>query len=78
MLDKSVLIIALSICLATNGVAYAEESKRTFTDEQLETMPAPGPNPYISFLPVEAEVDWEYWRAKMSYEARLKAEAEAA
>lgn len=30
-----------------------------------------GANPYLSLLPVEAEPDWEYWRARMSYEAAL-------
>lgn len=46
--------------------------KRAFSDAELEVMPAPGPNPFLSFLPADAEVDWEYWHAKMEYDARKR------
>ncbi len=34
-----------------------------------ELLRSQGANPYLSLLPVEAEPDWEYWRARMAYEA---------
>lgn len=72
------LCIALSFSFFVPGIHAAADTKRAYSDVELETLPAPGPNPYLSFLPAEAEVDWEYWKAKMDYEARLRADAERA
>ena len=69
--SRHVLLIATAVsCLAFAAVA---EEQRNYTDQELATMPAPGPNPYLSFLPDGAEVDWSYWRARMDYEGRLRA-----
>ncbi len=47
------------------------EDPRTFTVEELEAAAAE-PNPFLSLLPLEARPDWEYWRARMAYEARQR------
>lgn len=78
MLSRFSACALLSFSMVASGLAHSEETKRAFTDAELDTMPAPGPNPFLSLLPAEAEVDWDYWKAKLSYEARLRAEAEAA
>ncbi len=63
-------------CLLLSSIATVQaEEQRIYTDEELEKLPAPGPNPYLSFLPAEAEVDWNYWTQKRDYEGRKRAEA---
>lgn len=73
--SRAVLMV-LAFLLAFAAVAQAGErsTKRTFTDEELATLPAPGPNPFLSYLPADAKVDWDYWRAKADYDARMRAE----
>lgn len=73
-MKKMTFLAALLLGGAISGLAFAGDQKRVYTDEELATMPAPGPNPFLSFLPVEAEVDWDYWHAKREYESRLRAE----
>ncbi|MEM7349619.1 MAG: hypothetical protein AAF657_02360 [Acidobacteriota bacterium] len=68
-------LFALLALMLTATIAAAAE-KRVYTDEELATMPAPGPNPWLSYLPVGAEVDWDYWHAKRDYENRQRAEAQ--
>lgn len=65
--------LALIPLLLVVGTTWANDD-RVYSDAELATMPAPGPNPYLSFLPVEAEVDWNYWRQKADYEGRLRTE----
>ena len=67
------LTVALGLALLATG---ATADDRVYTDAELATMPAPGPNPYLSFLPAEADVDWNYWRQKVAYESHLRAEAQ--
>ncbi len=74
---RLIFLTLVSLATLMSSHLHASDSKRVFTDDELATMPAPGPNPFISYLPVEAEVDWDYWKAKMNYEARLRAEVEA-
>ena len=73
-MKKMTFLAALLLGGAISGLAFAGDQKRVYTDEELATMPAPGPNPFLSFLPVEAEVDWDYWHAKREYESRVRAE----
>lgn len=70
---RSILAGLLTGALIFVGHVGAADDKPGYTDEQLETMTPPGPNPFLSFLPAEAEVDWEYWHAKAAYESRLRA-----
>jgi len=70
--DPIALLLMTSLFLSLAMVAEAE---RVYSDAELETMPAPGPNPYLSFLPAGAEVDWDYWNEKREYEGRKRAEA---
>ncbi|MEM1081356.1 MAG: hypothetical protein AAGH65_07220, partial [Pseudomonadota bacterium] len=70
-------LVAHSPVSAHRPIDY-NQPKRLYSEAELETLTPPGPNPFISYLPVEAEVDWWYWIAKMKYEARIKAQAEAA
>ncbi len=67
-------IVLLMLSVFVSPVA----AQRFYSDAELEVMPAPGPNPYLSFLPAGAEVDWDYWRAKADYEGRKRAAAQAA
>ena len=67
-----VLLLVTSLLLLP---AMATQAEPVYSDEELETMPAPGPNPYLSFLPAGAEVDWVYWKEKLEYEGRKRAEA---
>lgn len=73
-----------SLCLTAVGLALilftllalpaaAEDAKRGWTPEELAVTPAPGPNPWLSFLPADAEVDWDYWHAKMRFDAEKRA-----
>lgn len=68
------LVLVTSVFLLAGG-ASADEN-RVYSDAELASMPAPGPNPYLSFLPAEeaAQVDWNYWHQKAAYESRLRAE----
>ncbi len=68
---RTLLIAATLLSLA---FAASAEEERHYSDEELAVMPAPGPNPYLSFLPAGAEVDWQYWRDRLDYEARQRAE----
>ncbi|NIM63008.1 MAG: hypothetical protein GTO30_15610, partial [Acidobacteria bacterium] len=52
--------IVLLACAGLIGIAYGEEA-----------LP-PGPNPYLSFLPAEAETDWAYWKARARIEGRAR------
>ena len=42
----------------------------TPTLRDLPNLPVPGANPYLSWLPVEEEPDWSYWRSRMLLEGR--------
>jgi len=66
-----------ALVIGVHAPAKAQDEKRSFTDAELATMPAPGPNPFLSYLPVEAEVDWDYWHAWRDYTSRLRAEERA-
>ena len=69
------MVMLTVLCAASLAVA---QEKRTYSDEELAVMPEPGPNPFLSFLPVEAEIDWNYWHAKAAYESRERARHRAA
>ena len=67
-------ILLAVTCLLLASVLHSQAAeRRVYTDAELENMPAPGPNPYLSFLPAEAEVDWAYWNEKREYEGRKRA-----
>ncbi len=70
--NRLVLQVAIAGLLLLVAAAGAEHT-RVYSDEELATMPAPGPNPFLSFLPLGADVDWQYWRDRMDYEVRLRA-----
>lgn len=70
--------ILLAFGFLLQSVGMAAEDKRSYTDQELANMPAPGPNPFLSFLPAGAEVDWDYWYAKRAYDARMRAQAREA
>ena len=76
--DRLRQIVLLLLSSLLFFAALATHAERIYSDEELETMPAPGPNPYISFLPAGTEVDWDYWNEKREYEGRKRAEARQA
>ena len=51
------ILLALATAMLANS-AHAQSEKRTYSDEELATMPAPGPNPFLSFLPADATLKW--------------------
>lgn len=71
-LPLAALLVAGSFTAAASFAAPDSE-KRVYSPQELATMPAPGPNPYLSYLPVGAEVDWNYWNQKIAETARLRA-----
>lgn len=73
-MKKTILLLAFLFISAVAAIAVAGEQKRVYTDEELASMPEPGPNPFLSFLPVGAEVDWNYWHAKREFESELRAQ----
>lgn len=73
---KPSFIFPALICIcAMTGFAMANEQKQIYSHEELLLMSPPGPNPYLSFLPVDAEVDWAYWHARIALDAQLRAAA---
>ena len=72
------LAALLTAMLPAGSVSAAPEpAKKIYSAQELATMPAPGPNPYLAYLPAGTEVDWSYWNQKMKYEAELRAERQA-
>ena len=73
---RSLALVFLATMLGCTLLATgAAADDRVYSDSELATMPAPGPNPYLSYLPAGAEVDWNYWRQKAEYEGRQRAQA---
>ncbi|MEM7586418.1 MAG: hypothetical protein AAF560_23710 [Acidobacteriota bacterium] len=77
-LESRRVTVLASAALLLSATLATPLAARTYTDAELEVMPAPGPNPFLSFLPVGAEVNWDYWNAWRDYQGRKRAEAQAA
>ena len=78
-LHRFVAILALCSLLGMlAGSAVAQQipdrlikpKKTPYTEAEIQQMEAPGPNPFLSYLPAEAEVDWDYWLARMRMDGR--------
>ena len=48
------------------------EKIRFYTEEEVAAIEPSWPNPYLSFLPVEAEPDFDYWRARMKFDGAAR------
>lgn len=78
-LMKSFLVLTTLFCsLVLAEDAPAGDKKRYYSDTEVLTMPPPGPNPRLSYLPADAEVDWAYWDARNALDAIIRAQAMAA
>lgn len=60
------------------GGSAVEPEDRFPTAAELLATPPPGPNPYLAFLPADAEPDWEHWRARMAAMGRARRAARQA
>ena len=75
------LLFTVIFVLAGSAVAQQLPSttkKQVYTAEEIAKIKPKWPNPYLSFLPAEAEPDWDYWRAKMRLEGRARRQEEEA
>ena len=48
------------------------EPQREYSEEEIAEIVPEWPNPYLSFLPAEANPDYAYWRARARVEARAR------
>jgi len=74
---RLVVAVVLLSAAAVGTVAGGEKAPRRFTAADFEGKLPPEPNPYLSFLPAGVEPDWEYWRARMQWQALARREARA-
>lgn len=66
-------VLLAGLLVAGPSWSASVTEKKIYSARELAEMPAPGPNPYLSFLPAGAEVDWNYWNQKLAETARLRA-----
>ena len=64
------MAMALGAALAQ---AQDPPEKLAYTDIELDGRTPRWPNPILSFLPAGADIDWDYWNAKMRRDGRRRA-----
>jgi hypothetical protein len=68
-----VLLLALSSAAAAQPFAQtSQKALRALTADEIADMKPKSPNPYLSFLPYGVAPDWEYWRARMKLESKIR------
>lgn len=61
--------VAVALAAALAGAGPPPSEPDPWTRERIEATTPRWPNPYLAFLPVSAEPDMAYWRARMAMEA---------